>query len=409
MSLRVVLTSGLALAAGAGLVMGAFLPGLAETPATTAATDRSAEAAPSASPAETPQSATGEKNKPLESGVTSPPEDAPEFKVAKLKPGEQPPQFVVVSFDGSCEMPDGTMAHYLDTAEKVDGRFTFNISGVCVLPRTDVKYNYQPPGRPAGTSDIGFAVPEWVPSRISTWTEAYLAGHEMGTHYMGHFCGPEGVQSWTTADWTSEINQFNEFLTNWPKYNPGLTGLKPLPFDTSVIKGGRTPCLEGQRDQMYPAMVAAGYTYDSSNSGKLLWPKKVDGYDLWDFPLEAIKLHGQDFKVLSMDYNFLANLNNGQTEAPPARCKEIENTVYQSYMDAGNALYAGNRAPLFIGNHFNEWACGAFKSSLTRFITDFKAQHPDVQFVSNTDLEKWLEAQDPLVLASLQARPLQEY
>ena len=47
---------------------------------------------------------------------------------------------------------------------------------------------------------------------------------------------------------------------------------------------GTHPLPEGQRDQMYPAMTAAGYTYDSSNSGKLTWPKKVDGYNLWDFP-----------------------------------------------------------------------------------------------------------------------------
>ena len=72
-------------------------------------------------------------------------------------------------------------------------------------------------------------------------------------------------------------------------------------------------------------------------------------------------------------------------------------------------LYAGNRAPLFIGNHFNDWACGAFQNSLSTFVTDFKARHPDVQFVSNLDLERWLEAQDPQVLANLQALPVQTY
>jgi hypothetical protein len=114
---------------------------------------------------------------------------------------------------------------------------------------------------------------------------------------------------------------------------------------------------------------------------------------------------GHGFKTLTMDYNFLANLNGGQTEAEPAKCADIEATVYQSYMNAATALYNGNRAPLFIGNHFNEWACGAFTTSLTRFIEDFKRAHPDVQFISNADLEKWLEAQDPLVLARLQAQP----
>lgn len=389
------IAAAMALAAGFGLVMGASLP--AGNPSPTAQT------------VEGEQQAEQEAPKRLTVGTTTPAEEQPEFKVTKLKPGEQPPQFVVVSFDGSCEMPDGIMRHYLDTADEVDGRFVFNLSGVCVLPRNDMKYNYVAPGREPGSSDIGFAVPEWVPSRITTWTEAYRTGHEIASHYMGHFCGPAGVQSWTAADWTSEINQFNEFITNWPKYNPDITGLDALPFDTSVIKGGRTPCLEGQRDQMYPAMVAAGYTYEASNSGKLKWPEKVAGYDLWDFPLQEIKLAGHGYNVLSMDYNFLANLNGGQTEADPATCTSIEETVYRSYMDAGEALHRGNRAPLFIGNHFNEWACGAFTSSLTRFIKDFHSKHPDVQFVTNTDLEKWLEAQDPTILSQLQARPFQQY
>ena len=53
-----------------------------------------------------------------------------------------------------------------------------------------------------------------------TWSEAYRTGHEIGTHYLGHFCGATGVNTWSTADWTSEITQFNEFITNWQKYNP---------------------------------------------------------------------------------------------------------------------------------------------------------------------------------------------
>ena len=393
MTRRTQATSLLALAAGAALVVGAFMPGRAQAPQEVG------------NPTGGPPS-----SGPLTVGTTTPPEPQPQFPVTKLALGEKPPQFVVVSFDGSCETPEGTMRHYLDTAKQVSGHFTFNLSGLCVLPRNDMKMNYLPPGHEPGTSDIGFAVPEWVSSRIVTWSEAYRTGHEIGTHYLGHFCGATGVNTWSTADWTSEITQFNEFITNWQKYNPDLASKLPaLPFDTSVIKGGRTPCLEGQRDQMYPAMTAAGYTYDSSNSGKLTWPKKVDGYNLWDFPLEEIKLHGADMNVLSMDYNFLANLNDGQTEATPEHCAAIENKVYQSYMDAGEALYAGNRAPLFIGNHFNDWACGAFQNSLSTFVTDFKARHPDVQFVSNLDLERWLEAQDPQVLANLQALPVQTY
>ena len=65
--------------------------------------------------------------------------------MTKLALGEKPPQFVVVSFDGSCETPEGTMRHYLDTAKQVSGHFTFNLSGLCAA-RNDMKMNYLPPG-----------------------------------------------------------------------------------------------------------------------------------------------------------------------------------------------------------------------------------------------------------------------
>jgi hypothetical protein len=396
MNIKVAVVAAFSLAVGAGLIVGGAVP--ADSELVTAAGQTEAVAEESAEPREQ-----------LTIGTTTPPAQQPGYRADALAPGQRPPQFVVVSFDGSCETTDGIMRHYLDTAAAVNGNFVFNLSGLCVLPRNDMKFKYEPPGRPPGTSDIGFAVPEWVGSRIDTWTEAYESGHEIATHYLGHFCGPNGVQTWSTADWASEIEQFNEFLTDWPVNNPDFATLDPLPFDTSVIKGGRTPCLEGQRDQMYPAMVAAGYTYEASNSGKLVWPKKVVGYDLWDFPLQEIQLVGHGYNVLSMDYNFLANLNAGQTEAPPEKCAEIDTTVYESYMAAGEAVYQGNRAPFFIGNHFNDWACGAFTDSLTRFITDYHAKYPDVQFVTNVQLQQWLAAQDPAVLAELQAQGPVEY
>ena len=97
--------------------------------------------------------------------------------------------------------------------------------------------------------------------------------------------------------------------------------------------------------------------------------------------------------------------NKGDIKAPPEKCKAMEESTYRSLMDAAETVYNGNRAPFFVGNHFNEWACGAYKNSLTNFIVDLKAKHPDVQFVSNLDVEKWLEAQDPAVLKQLQELP----
>jgi hypothetical protein len=64
---------------------------------------------------------------------------------------------------------------------------------------------------------------------------------------------------------------------------------------------------------------------------------------------------------------------------------------------------------LFVGNHFNDWVCGAYTDAVTRFVEDAHAKYPDVRFVTNVDLEAWLEAQDRRVLKDLQAQPVQEY
>ncbi len=40
---------------------------------------------------------------------------------------------------------------------------------------------------------------------------------------------------------------------------------------------------------------------------------------------------------------------------------------------------------------------------------DASATYPDLKFISNADLVKWLEAQDPAVLAQLQAQGAQVY
>ncbi|MEK8227415.1 hypothetical protein NKG05_16895 [Oerskovia sp. M15] len=54
---------------------------------------------------------------------------------------------------------------------------------------------------------------------------AYLEGHEIGTHYNGHFCAdnPPGGGDWTTADWNSELDQFFGFWNDWQEIN-GLQG-----------------------------------------------------------------------------------------------------------------------------------------------------------------------------------------
>ncbi len=414
---RVLVPLLLALAAALGLVLGAVLPGATSAPAASgsSASPSSSDASDAPAPDSTDANAESASASPTEvgevmgdgGGVSAVNLPQPDFPVTKLAPGETPPQFVVISFDGSCS--NDIIRHYLDTADQADAHFTFFVSGLCLLPE-EQKYLYQTPGREAGSSAIGFADDaQEVVQRVANYTEAYNKGHEIGTHFLGHWCEPNdgAVNTWDSTEWESEFSQDIMFMNDWAAIN-GVSNPTPLPFNHSVMQGARTPCLEGQRDVMYPIFAENGFKYDASNPGMLQWPSQNE-YGLWEFPLQTMKVSGYDTSNLSMDYNFLCAQNDCQQEADQATCDRIEQSTYDSLMAAVGALYNGNRAPFFFGNHFNTWVCGAYQNALTRFIIDAKQMYPDIQFVSNADLVKWLEAQDPAVLKKLQDQGVQEY
>ncbi|MFN8168976.1 MAG: hypothetical protein U0S36_09360 [Candidatus Nanopelagicales bacterium] len=405
---RVVIPIALALAVALGLILGVKLPGgdsASTTPAAGASTPAPGDSATpdgSGSPSAKPSADPGDG-----SGVEAPVQRATDvYPITKLKPGEKPPQFVVVTFDGACK--DELWKHYLKLAQDTDSKFTFFLSGLCLVPDRK-RFLYKPPRKPAGTSAIGFGDAALIPERIQNLSTAYNAGHEIGTHFLGHFCDAKGVGSWNKADWTSEITQARKFLDQWAEINGSTDPNLKLPFDSSVWQGDRTPCLAGKRSQMYPVFAKEGFTYDASNPGSLIWPKKIPGYDMWSFPLQRIKVVGYGKSNLSMDYNLLYVQNGGKVSAPPATCARIEKSTYQSLMQALAAVDGGNRAPFFVGNHFNTWACGAYKNALTRFVTDAHAQFPDVRFVTNEYLVRWLDAQDPKVVKSLQKKAAPSY
>lgn len=410
---RVLVPLLLALAAAVGLIVGAVLPGDGTAPTADGTTpsasasgdpstsgDATASADPSASPAMGEVMGDG-------GGVSAVNLPQPDWPVEKLAPGQKPPQFVTISFDGSCS--NDIMRHYLDTAEQANAHFTFFVSGLCLLPEEN-RFLYQTPGRDAGSSAIGFADDaQEVVQRTANYAEAYNRGHEIGTHFLGHWCEPNdgAVNSWDTAEWDSEFSQDVSMMDNWAG-NSGVTNPTPMPFNHSVIQGARTPCLEGQRDVMYPIFADNGFTYDASNPGALQWPTKNE-YGLWEFPLQTVKVVGYDRSNLSMDYNFLCAQNDCQQEADQDTCDQIEQSTYDSLMAATDAVYNGNRAPFFFGNHFNTWACGAYQKAITRYVLDAAVKYPDLQFVSNAQLVKWLEAQDPAVLKKLVAEGVQSY
>lgn len=181
-------------------------------------------------------------------------------KPVPLQPGETPPQFVVFSWDGAGEIGNGLFPRFLKLAKDHGAGMTFFLSGIYLLPESK-KSLYQPPNNPVGASDIGYLKDENVRSTLKYVREAWLDGHEIGTHFNGHFCGGSGsVGRWTADDWQSEIDQAVSFVTNW-RTNTGFTDLEPLPFDyRRELAGARTPACSARTTCCRPPTGWAGAT-----------------------------------------------------------------------------------------------------------------------------------------------------
>jgi hypothetical protein len=317
-----------------------------------------------------------------------------------LAPGETPPQFVVFSWDGAGEVGNGLFPRFLRLARDHGAAMTFFLSGIYLLPESK-KQLYQPPRNPAGASDIGYLKDENVRATLTHLRQAWLDGHEIGTHFNGHFCsGPGSVARWTPQEWRSEIDQAVSFVTNW-RTHTGFTDVEPLPFDyRKELTGGRTPCLLGQ-ESLLPTARALGWRYDASSPGGLqMWPVKKAG--VWDFPLQSIPFPGHSFEVLSMDYNVLANQSRNTTRGVPSNYPAWRTQAIGAYLGGFRRAYETNRAPFFIGNHFEEWNGGIYMDAVEEALKGM-ADKKDVRLVSFRQFADWLDVQDPKVLARLRA------
>jgi hypothetical protein len=290
----------------------------------------------------------------------------------------RPPQFVVASFDGSGGAR--LLGYWRHVAQQAHARFTFFVSGVYLVDWAEHD-RYAPPGLPRGDSAIGFAPDQaWITAMRRELALAYRDGDEIGTHYNGHFCGPGGVSTWSASDWSSELDQFDHLLFH---------GAPKLPFGADEVVGGRTPCLEGDLAALYPVLARRGFRYDASAQALLgTWPVKRDG--IWSFALPELPFVGHTFRVVGMDYNFMAN----QIGESPAR---IESETYRTLWNAFLVSYRGNRAPLALGNHFETWESWAYDHALTRFLRR-ACRLPDVRCTSFARLADWLDSLPPRVL-----------
>ena len=289
----------------------------------------------------------------------------------------RPPQFVIASFDGSGGAR--LLSYWRGVAHQANATFTFFVSGVYLIDWAQ-RDRYAPPRLPRGDSAIGFAPDtKWIAAMRRQLALAYRDGDEIGTHYNGHFCGAGGVGDWTAKDWEDELTQFDSLLFHG----------SPLGFGPTEIVGGRTPCLEGNLAVLYPVLAHRGFRYDASGQALLgTWPVKRDG--IWSFPLLELPFIGHTFRVVSMDYNFMAN----QTGEPPA---QVESETYRTLWNAFLAGYHGNRAPLTLGNHFETWDSWAYDHALTRFLLR-ACRMPDVRCASFEQLANWLDGLPPRAL-----------
>ncbi|MGY0492500.1 hypothetical protein [Streptomyces sp. WG-D5] len=390
--MRVVGRRGL-LGLGAGAAAGTVLAGCGTGGAPTVTEERGKPGPPRRAPA-----------RPIGDGSTAYTGKQPRQPAApeRLEPGQKPPQFVVFSWDGAGEVGNGLFPRFLKLAEDHGAHMTFFLSGLYLLPESK-KRLYRPPNNPVGASDIGYLTDAHVKETLTYVRRAWLEGHEIGTHFNGHFCAGSGsVANWTPAQWRDEIRQAKSFVTQW-RTNTGWRDLPALPFDyDQELVGGRTPCLLGQ-DSLLPAARDLGWRYDASSpGGRQRWPEKRLG--VWDLPLQAVPFPGRSFEVLSMDYNMLANQSLNSTRAPAHNHPGWREQSAQAYIQGFKRAYETNRAPFFIGNHFEEWNGGIYMDAVEEALKHIAAtadKHHDVRLVSFRQFTDWLDAQDPKTLAKL--------
>lgn len=318
--------------------------------------------------------------------------EAPSW-MRKLEPGEKPPQFVLFSFDGA-----GSHDHWrriLPIADKVHAHVTGFLSGVYLLPDSR-RGAYTGPGHQPGHAAISFGGSEQeVDTRIADLNDALERGHEIGTHYNGHFCtGNEpGGKQWTTADWNSELDQFFRFVQD------GVT--HGLQLDANEIKGGRAPCQEAKFARLAPALTEHDMTYDSSlTSAGIAWPQLRDG--IWEFAVPVVKVPALGRKVVLADYNLWYALNGARED--PSRDKEFTEVTLDAYRAAYQAALNTNRAPLTIATHFNDWSGGAFSAATERFMGEVCVREHTV-CTTYSQVIRWMKLQDPEVLDTFRTMP----
>lgn len=337
----------------------------------------------------------------LPAAPTKPARSASNVDFRRLEPGEQPPQFILFSFDGVGVTPNWD--EFLDAAEDTDARFTALMTGLYFLTDGE-KRRYRGPGHDAGESALAFGgTKREVTEQIEYLNRTWSAGHEMGTHYVGHFCAgtKHPGKDWSTKDWNRELDQFFSLMKNW-RTNTRIESGPDLAFTNDDVKGGRTPCLEGTPGRLFPALRDHNMTWDSSMPADrpgIFWPTKVHG--IWEFPIPYVYSPSLKARQTALDYNFWFTYNGAKNT--PRDAPKIRKMVRQTYDYMYKRAFHGNRAPVVVANHFNDWSGNAFNPATWEFMRD-TCGRPETICTTYSDAIKWMQMQDPTALRELQRR-----
>ena len=293
--------------------------------------------------------------------------------------------------------------HFRGVAKEHDASMTFFLSGLYLLPKSKRTLYWPPGGRPAGSSAIPSSptMPSTPPSR----DRRGLEGGPRDRHPLQRpLLRPAGgVGDWSAAEWKSEIDQAKSFVrTGGP--TPASPTCRPLPFDyDKELVGGRAPCLEGQNNLLHDRRDA-GLALRRQLARRLP-DLAVEERALWDFPLQLIPFPGHTLQVLSMDYNFLSNQSRRRPTATRPSTRSGASRPRDRTSPASDRAYDGNRAPLFIGNHFEAWNGGIYMQAVETVMRKI-ATYPDARIVSFRQLCGYLDAQDPQMLRALRTLPI---
>ena len=310
-----------------------------------------------------------------------------------ISAADRPPQFVMISFDGSKSnaMWDRTLGF---AKEENTIKFTYFVSGVYFIPDTE-KHEYKEPSRGAGISAIGFGgKPSGVIDRLKNVVRAVNEGHEIASHGNGHFEGSR----YSESQWDSEHTQFKEILKNAWSHE---ISSKPAWWDSYIennIVGFRAPHLEVSLG-LTRSLRRKNYRYNSSTVRKMAsWPK-ADVLPL-AFSLAAVKIIGSGKNTISMDYNFYV-VQSSAKRALNEDLEKFELEMLNTYKAYFNSNYFGSGAPVDIGHHFSLWNKGIYWSALKKFIK-WACVKDEVVCGTYSELANFIQIQSPQELAEIQ-------